>query len=183
MPIYALHDRKPILPPNGAYWIAPTASVIGDVVLGEDCGVWFGATLRGDNERIAIGARSIFKKARPFTPTWGSPSRSARIARSDTMRSCTAARSGTGRWSAWARSCSTAPASARLPDRRQRPRHGRQAVPRRLFDRRQSRQGGPDPRRGRHRRPPQIGGQLCQELAPVRGRTRRNCAGVSDTKK
>jgi carbonic anhydrase/acetyltransferase-like protein (isoleucine patch superfamily) len=58
MPIYSLEDRRPRLPPAGRFWIAPNASVIGDVVLGEDCGVWFGATLRGDNETISIGARS-----------------------------------------------------------------------------------------------------------------------------
>jgi carbonic anhydrase/acetyltransferase-like protein (isoleucine patch superfamily) len=57
MPIYALNDRKPRLPPAGRFWIAPNAYVIGDVVLGEDCGVWFGATLRGDNEPITLGAR------------------------------------------------------------------------------------------------------------------------------
>jgi len=32
--------------------------VIGQVELGEDAGVWFGAVLRGDNERISIGART-----------------------------------------------------------------------------------------------------------------------------
>ncbi len=58
MPIYALDDRTPQLPPEGRYWIAPTATLIGDVVLHEDVGVWFGAVLRGDNERLSIGARS-----------------------------------------------------------------------------------------------------------------------------
>jgi carbonic anhydrase/acetyltransferase-like protein (isoleucine patch superfamily) len=58
LPIYALDDRKPVLPPEGRYWIAPNASVIGDVVLQEDVGIWFGAVLRGDNERLSIGARS-----------------------------------------------------------------------------------------------------------------------------
>jgi carbonic anhydrase/acetyltransferase-like protein (isoleucine patch superfamily) len=58
MPLYALDDRRPLLPTAGRYWIAPNASVIGDVALGEDCSVWFGAVLRGDTERIAIGARS-----------------------------------------------------------------------------------------------------------------------------
>ena len=58
MPIYALDDRKPTLPPEGSYWIAPNASVIGDVVLHEDVGIWFGAVLRGDNERLSVGARS-----------------------------------------------------------------------------------------------------------------------------
>ena len=58
MPIYALDDRTPQLPPEGRYWIAPTATLIGDVLLHEDVGIWFGAVLRGDNERISIGARS-----------------------------------------------------------------------------------------------------------------------------
>jgi carbonic anhydrase/acetyltransferase-like protein (isoleucine patch superfamily) len=58
MPVYALGGVKPQLPPAGRFWIAPGATLIGDVLLGEDVGVWFGAVLRGDNERIAIGARS-----------------------------------------------------------------------------------------------------------------------------
>jgi carbonic anhydrase/acetyltransferase-like protein (isoleucine patch superfamily) len=58
MPIYALDGLRPILPAAERYWIAPNASVIGNVTLGEDCGIWFGATLRGDNERISVGARS-----------------------------------------------------------------------------------------------------------------------------
>lgn len=39
-------------------WIAPDANVIGNVVIEEGASVWFGATLRGDNERILIGAGS-----------------------------------------------------------------------------------------------------------------------------
>ncbi len=58
MPIYALEDRKPLLPPEGRYWLAPTATLIGDIELHEDVGIWFGAVLRGDNERISIGPRS-----------------------------------------------------------------------------------------------------------------------------
>jgi carbonic anhydrase/acetyltransferase-like protein (isoleucine patch superfamily) len=58
MTLYALGDRRPLLPTSGRYWIAPNASVIGDVALGDDSSVWFGATLRGDNERISLGARS-----------------------------------------------------------------------------------------------------------------------------
>ena len=58
MPIYALGDFAPKLPAPGRYWVAPDANVIGKVDLGEDVGIWFGATLRGDNEPITIGARS-----------------------------------------------------------------------------------------------------------------------------
>ena len=39
-------------------WVAPGASVIGDVHLGEESSVWYGAVLRGDTEPIRIGART-----------------------------------------------------------------------------------------------------------------------------
>jgi carbonic anhydrase/acetyltransferase-like protein (isoleucine patch superfamily) len=58
MPIYALGEFAPTLPAPDRYWVAPDANVIGKVELGEDVGIWFGATLRGDNEPINIGARS-----------------------------------------------------------------------------------------------------------------------------
>ncbi len=58
MPVYSLDDISPKLPAAGRYWIAPSAEVIGRVELGEDVGIWFGATLRGDNEWISVGARS-----------------------------------------------------------------------------------------------------------------------------
>jgi carbonic anhydrase/acetyltransferase-like protein (isoleucine patch superfamily) len=54
--LYALGSESPQLA-AGAY-VAPNASVIGKVVLGESASVWFGATLRGDNETLTIGARS-----------------------------------------------------------------------------------------------------------------------------
>lgn len=56
MPIYRLGDRVPKLPADGRCWIAPSAQVVGDVQLGEDVGIWFGAVLRGDNDPIVIGA-------------------------------------------------------------------------------------------------------------------------------
>ncbi len=39
-------------------WIAPTATVLGDVELAEQSSVWFGAVIRGDTERIRIGPRT-----------------------------------------------------------------------------------------------------------------------------
>ena len=39
-------------------WIAPNATVIGDVELADGCSVWFGAVVRGDTEWIRIGQRS-----------------------------------------------------------------------------------------------------------------------------
>ncbi len=58
MPVYSIDSVGPQLPPEGQYWIAPDAHVIGNVVLGEDVGVWFGAVIRGDNEKITVGART-----------------------------------------------------------------------------------------------------------------------------
>lgn len=73
MPIYALEDRSPRLPANDRYWLAPNATLIGDVVLGEDCGIWFGATLRGDNERIFVGARSNIQEGSTLHTDIGFP--------------------------------------------------------------------------------------------------------------
>lgn len=58
MAVHALDGVLPELPGEGRYWIAPDARVIGKVTLGDEVGIWFGAVLRGDNERITIGARS-----------------------------------------------------------------------------------------------------------------------------
>ena len=55
MPIYSLGEKKPQLPKNELYWVAPDAHVIGDVILGKDVGIWFGSVLRGDNDVIKIG--------------------------------------------------------------------------------------------------------------------------------
>lgn len=54
--IYALDGIAPQIDPDT--WIAPDANVIGRVVLEAGASVWFGATLRGDNEEIRIGAGS-----------------------------------------------------------------------------------------------------------------------------
>ncbi len=51
-----------ILPVNGltpqlgpGCWLAPNATLVGDVVLGAGCTVWFGAVVRGDVNAIRIG--------------------------------------------------------------------------------------------------------------------------------
>ena len=54
MPIYALDGVAPILPPEGNYWVAPDAVLVGKVKLDADASIWFGAVLRGDNELIHI---------------------------------------------------------------------------------------------------------------------------------
>lgn len=56
MPLYTLDGKAPILPKH--YWLAPDCHLIGNLEIGEEVGIWFGAVLRGDNEKISIGARS-----------------------------------------------------------------------------------------------------------------------------
>ncbi|HEY3655057.1 MAG TPA: gamma carbonic anhydrase family protein [Steroidobacteraceae bacterium] len=61
MALYKLGGIAPTIA-AGAY-IAPNASVIGNVALAVNASVWFGATLRGDNETISIGANSNVQDA------------------------------------------------------------------------------------------------------------------------
>ncbi len=58
MPLYLIDEIAPRLPDANRFWIAPNALLIGRVELGEDANIWFGSILRGDNEWIAIGART-----------------------------------------------------------------------------------------------------------------------------
>lgn len=73
MTIYALGDSKPQLPPQGEYWVAPSASVIGNVILHSDASVWFGAVLRGDNDPITVGPDSNIQDGSVLHTDMGSP--------------------------------------------------------------------------------------------------------------
>lgn len=57
MPIYALDGIAPQIDPDIG-WIAPSAVLVGDIVVGSEVGIWFGVVARGDIERITIGART-----------------------------------------------------------------------------------------------------------------------------
>ena len=56
MTLYHLNAKTPQVDPSA--WVAPDANVIGNVILERKTSVWFGTTLRGDNELIKIGAGS-----------------------------------------------------------------------------------------------------------------------------
>ena len=56
MALYALDDLIPQVDPTA--WVAEQASVIGQVTIGPQAGIWYGAVLRGDTAPIHIGARS-----------------------------------------------------------------------------------------------------------------------------
>src|SRR5580692_11237104 len=55
-PIYTLDGITPKVAPDA--FIAPTAAVIGDVVIGSETGIWFHCLVRGDLQFIHIGART-----------------------------------------------------------------------------------------------------------------------------
>ena len=55
-PLFPFEGKVPVLQ-DGA-WVAPTAAVIGDVVLGPGSSVWYGCVLRGDSNIIRVGART-----------------------------------------------------------------------------------------------------------------------------
>jgi carbonic anhydrase/acetyltransferase-like protein (isoleucine patch superfamily) len=59
-------------------FIAPTATVIGEVSLGEDTGIWFGAVIRGDRDRIEIGAGSNVQDNAVVHTSRGYPTRIGR---------------------------------------------------------------------------------------------------------
>jgi len=73
MTIYAFGDSRPQLPPEGEYWVAPSASVIGNVILHPNASVWFGAVLRGDNDPITVGPDSNIQDGSVLHTDMGSP--------------------------------------------------------------------------------------------------------------
>jgi len=58
MNAYRLGDITPTFPADGEYWIAPSACLVGNVILRTNASIWFGAVLRGDNEPIIVGENS-----------------------------------------------------------------------------------------------------------------------------
>ncbi|TPM41733.1 gamma carbonic anhydrase family protein [Mesorhizobium sp. B2-3-4] len=56
MPLYAIDGTEPSFADADTNWIAPDATLIGDVRIGRNAGFWFGVVIRGDNEPIVIGA-------------------------------------------------------------------------------------------------------------------------------
>ena len=55
-PLFAFEGVVPRIADDA--FIAPTAVVIGDVEIGAGSGIWFGSVLRGDTNRIRVGART-----------------------------------------------------------------------------------------------------------------------------
>jgi len=73
MAVYNLGNVTPELPNDDEYWIAPNAAVMGAVILKKNASVWWGATLRGDNETITIGEGSNVQDGSVLHTDMGSP--------------------------------------------------------------------------------------------------------------
>ena len=73
MNVYNLGALAPSLPPEGEYWIAPNAAVLGNVILKKNASIWFGCTLRGDNDPIVVGENSNVQDGSVLHTDHGSP--------------------------------------------------------------------------------------------------------------
>ena len=69
--IYELNGKKPEC--HGDHWIAESADVIGNVILGDQVSIWFNAVLRGDNDPITVGRASNIQDGSVLHTDIGSP--------------------------------------------------------------------------------------------------------------
>jgi carbonic anhydrase/acetyltransferase-like protein (isoleucine patch superfamily) len=69
--IYELDGVRPKIDPTA--WVAPTAVLIGNVIVGPRANIWFGAVLRGDNEPIVVGEGSNIQENSVLHTDMGSP--------------------------------------------------------------------------------------------------------------
>ena len=60
MPIYEIQGKSPQI--GQGTWVAPSAEIIGDVEIGDNCYIGFGAIIRGDFGKIKIGNESLVEE-------------------------------------------------------------------------------------------------------------------------
>jgi carbonic anhydrase/acetyltransferase-like protein (isoleucine patch superfamily) len=72
VPVYSLGDRKVEF--RGSDWyIAPDATVIGSVIIGNEASIWFKSVVRGDNDRVTVGDRTNIQDTCVLHPDPGIP--------------------------------------------------------------------------------------------------------------
>ena len=69
--IYSLDGIAPQIAASA--WVAPDANLIGKIVVEDEASIWFGATLRGDNEPITIGDGTNVQENAVFHTDPGKP--------------------------------------------------------------------------------------------------------------
>lgn len=60
MAVYSFEDKIPEI--GEGTWIAPSAEIVGDVTIGKNCYIGFGAVIRGDFGKIVIGDESAIEE-------------------------------------------------------------------------------------------------------------------------
>jgi len=73
MTIYALADADLEVEDETAFWVAPSAVVIGRVVMKKNASIWWGAVVRGDNDPIVIGENSNVQDGSVLHTDHGAP--------------------------------------------------------------------------------------------------------------
>ena len=149
--IYALDDLRPVI--DADTWVAPDANIIGKVVIEAGASVWFGATLRGDNEEIRVGAGSNVQENCVLHTDMGYPltiGANCTIGHKAMLHGCTIGE-GTliGMGATLLNGCTD---RSGLPDRGRGPDHRRQGYPRRQPRDGRAGQGRAGARCGRRRR-------------------------------
>ena len=71
MALYEIDGVRPVL--EGEGWIADTASVMGRVILKNNASIWYGATVRGDNDPIVIGENTNIQDGSVLHTDLGQP--------------------------------------------------------------------------------------------------------------
>jgi carbonic anhydrase/acetyltransferase-like protein (isoleucine patch superfamily) len=71
MAIYQLGEHAPEI--DASAFVADSANLIGKVTVGANASVWFGVTIRGDNERITIGENSNVQEGTVMHTDMGYP--------------------------------------------------------------------------------------------------------------
>ncbi len=61
MPIYELDGMRPVV--GEGTWVAPSAEIVGNVTIGKNCYIGFGAIIRADFGKIDIGDGSLIEEA------------------------------------------------------------------------------------------------------------------------
>ncbi len=70
--IISFDGKTPTIDPTA--WVAPNVTLIGDVTIGPGASVWYGAVLRGDMDRIVLGAGSNLQDNVVVHTDYGIPS-------------------------------------------------------------------------------------------------------------
>jgi carbonic anhydrase/acetyltransferase-like protein (isoleucine patch superfamily) len=90
MTIFRIQDKTPRV--DSSAWVAPNATVVGDVTIGAEVGIWYAAVVRGDTGSISIGARSNIQDNCSLHADPGSPLRVGErvsVGHNATLHGCT----------------------------------------------------------------------------------------------